>query len=68
MLLGKGTFGKERILARPTVELMTKDHLTPEQKALAPFFPHFWDARGSPCRHQRAGDYKRSRAARSAST
>jgi CubicO group peptidase (beta-lactamase class C family) len=33
MLLNKGRHGQERILSRPSVELMTTDHLTPEQKA-----------------------------------
>ena len=28
------------------VELMTTDHITPEQKAASPFFPGFWDNRG----------------------
>jgi CubicO group peptidase (beta-lactamase class C family) len=35
MMLGKGTLGGERILARPTVEAMTTDQLTPEQRAAA---------------------------------
>jgi CubicO group peptidase (beta-lactamase class C family) len=38
MMLGKGRLGDERILSRPSVELMTTDHLTPEQKAEAPVF------------------------------
>lgn len=42
MLMRRG----ERILSRPTIELMTMDHLTPAQKAISPFFPHFWDAHG----------------------
>jgi CubicO group peptidase (beta-lactamase class C family) len=46
MLMGKGAFGRERILSRPTVELMTTDQLTPEQKAASPFFPDFWSTRG----------------------
>jgi CubicO group peptidase (beta-lactamase class C family) len=33
MLLGGGSFGGERILSRPSVEQMTTDHLTDEQKA-----------------------------------
>jgi CubicO group peptidase (beta-lactamase class C family) len=33
MMLNKGRHGDERILSRPSVELMTTDHLTPEQKA-----------------------------------
>ncbi|MGP3910520.1 serine hydrolase domain-containing protein [Nonomuraea sp. 10N515B] len=33
MLLNKGTLGGERVLSRASVELMTMDHLTPEQKA-----------------------------------
>jgi CubicO group peptidase (beta-lactamase class C family) len=43
---GKGACGRERILSRPSVELMTMDHLTPEQKALSPFFPNFWKDKG----------------------
>lgn len=35
-----------RILSRPTLELMRLDHVTSEQKALSPFFPGFWSARG----------------------
>jgi CubicO group peptidase (beta-lactamase class C family) len=46
MMLNKGLFGGERILSRPSVELMTMDHLTPEQKATSPFFANFWDDRG----------------------
>lgn len=46
MLLNKGTYGRVRILSRPSVELITMDHLTPEQKALSPFFEKFWDTRG----------------------
>jgi len=33
MLLGKGRYGGERILSRPSVELMTTDHLTSEQRS-----------------------------------
>lgn len=33
MLLRKGTYNGERILSRPTVELMTTDQLMPEQRA-----------------------------------
>jgi CubicO group peptidase (beta-lactamase class C family) len=32
MMLNGGRLGSERILSRPSVELMTSDHLTPEQK------------------------------------
>jgi CubicO group peptidase (beta-lactamase class C family) len=46
MMLQYGRHGAERILARPTVELMTTDHLTPAQKAASPFFPGFWDRTG----------------------
>jgi len=41
-----GAYGKERILSRPSVELMTTDQLSAEQKAASPFFESFWDARG----------------------
>jgi CubicO group peptidase (beta-lactamase class C family) len=33
MMLNKGRHGSERILSRPAIELMTADHLTPEQKS-----------------------------------
>lgn len=33
MMLGGGKLGSERVLSRPTVELMTMDHLTQRQKA-----------------------------------
>ena len=32
MLLNGGRLGSERILSRPSVELMTTDHITPQQK------------------------------------
>src|SRR6266498_45653 len=38
--------GGAPILSRPSVETMTRDHLTPEQKAVGGFFPDDFDARG----------------------
>ena len=46
MLLNKGRHGRERILSRPAVELMTTDHLTPEQKAVSVFVPGYFDSHG----------------------
>ena len=46
MMLNKGRHGAGRILSRLSVELMTTDHITAEQKAASPFFPGFWDSRG----------------------
>jgi CubicO group peptidase (beta-lactamase class C family) len=46
MLMAKGRYGGERILSRASVELMTSDQLTAEQKELSPFFPGFWDTDG----------------------
>ena len=46
MMLHQGAYGRERILSRPAIALMTLDHLTAEQKAASPFFEHFWDTRG----------------------
>lgn len=46
MMLGQRTAGGERILSRPAIDLMTRDHLTPEQKALSPFFDRFWETYG----------------------
>ena len=46
MMLNHGRLGEQRILSRPSVEAMTTDQLTPEQKALSPFFENFWDDHG----------------------
>jgi CubicO group peptidase (beta-lactamase class C family) len=46
MMLGGGACGRERILSRPAVELMTTDQITPEQKRASPFFEGFWETRG----------------------
>jgi CubicO group peptidase (beta-lactamase class C family) len=46
VMLARGVYGKGRILSRLSVELMTTDQLTPEQKAASPFFENFWDSRG----------------------
>lgn len=46
MMLNNGTYGEVRILSRPSVEVMTTDQITPEQKARSPFFPGFWDNHG----------------------
>lgn len=46
MLLNKGKHGRARILSRLSVEAMTTDQLTPEQKAASDFVPGFWDRRG----------------------
>jgi CubicO group peptidase (beta-lactamase class C family) len=46
MMLDMGKHRSERILSRPSVELMTTDHITPEQKAASEFVPGFWDNRG----------------------
>lgn len=46
MMLDKGRYARGRLLSRLSVELMTSDQITPEQKAASPFFPGFWDSRG----------------------
>jgi CubicO group peptidase (beta-lactamase class C family) len=46
MMLSWGKYRDLRILSRPTVELMTTDQLTPEQKAVSGLFPGFFDSRG----------------------
>ena len=45
MLLNNGKHGRERILSRLSVETMTTDQLTAQQKAASPF-PGLWDNRG----------------------
>lgn len=46
MLLNQGRHASGRLLSRPSVELMTTDHITPAQKAVSAFMPGFWDNRG----------------------
>ena len=46
MMLNQGKYGNERILSRLSVELMTTDQLTPEQKALSGLVPGFFDSHG----------------------
>jgi CubicO group peptidase (beta-lactamase class C family) len=47
MLLNKGKHGSSaRILSRPSVESMTTDQLTPEQKAGAGLIPGYFDSHG----------------------
>jgi CubicO group peptidase (beta-lactamase class C family) len=38
MMLNKGRYGREQVLSRAAVELMTADHLTPEQRAGSEIF------------------------------
>jgi CubicO group peptidase (beta-lactamase class C family) len=38
MMLNKGRYGNEQILSRASVELMTSDHLTPEQRSGSEIF------------------------------
>lgn len=45
-LLTGGSLLGERVLSRPSVTLMTSDHLTPEQKAVSGFRPGYFDAMG----------------------
>jgi CubicO group peptidase (beta-lactamase class C family) len=46
MLLDKGKYGNERILSRPSVEVMTTDQLTPEQKAASGLVEGYFDNHG----------------------
>jgi CubicO group peptidase (beta-lactamase class C family) len=45
-LLAGGSHRGERVLSRPSVTLMTRDHLTPAQKAVSGFWPGYFDAMG----------------------
>ncbi|HEX7970010.1 MAG TPA: serine hydrolase domain-containing protein, partial [Stellaceae bacterium] len=45
MMLNQGKYGRERILSRPSVETMTTDQLTQEQKA-GGLVPGYFDSRG----------------------
>ena len=44
MMLSQGKHGNERILSRLSVELMTTDQLTPEQKAVSGLVPGYFDS------------------------
>ncbi len=46
MMLSQGKHGGERILSRLSVETMTTDQLTPEQKAVSGLVPGFFDNHG----------------------
>lgn len=46
MMLGFGKYGNERILSRLSIEAMTTDQLTPEQKAVSSLVPGFFDTHG----------------------
>ena len=46
MMLSQGKYGTTRILSRLSVETMTTDQLTPEQKAISGLFPGFFDNLG----------------------
>jgi len=46
MLMGGGTYSGTRILSRPTVELMTADHLTAENRRHGGLIDGMWDAAG----------------------
>ena len=46
MLLARGTYGRQRIMSAPSVDLMTSDQLTTAQKARSGLFPGFFVTRG----------------------
>ena len=46
MMLNHGKLGDVRILSRPSVETMTTDHLTAEQKAVSGLLPDYFDSHG----------------------
>jgi CubicO group peptidase (beta-lactamase class C family) len=45
-LLAGGAYRGERVLSRPSVTLMTSDHLTPAQKAVSGFWPGYFETMG----------------------
>jgi CubicO group peptidase (beta-lactamase class C family) len=46
MMLRQGTYGGGRLLSRLSVESMTTDQLTPEQKAVSGLVPGYFDSHG----------------------
>jgi len=45
-LLAGGEHAGRRLLSADSVAAMTRDHITPAQKAVSPFFPGFWESHG----------------------
>lgn len=45
-MLARGRHGSRTILSPAMVAEMTRDQITPEQKAVSPFFPGFWETTG----------------------
>jgi CubicO group peptidase (beta-lactamase class C family) len=46
MMLNNGRHGEARILSRPSIELMTADHLTPAQKAASGLVDGYFESHG----------------------
>jgi len=46
MMLNRGRYRATRVLSRPSVELMTTDQLTPDQKSMSGFFDGYFASRG----------------------
>jgi CubicO group peptidase (beta-lactamase class C family) len=46
MMLDQGKHANARILSRPSVEIMTSDHLTQAQKEVSGIFPGYFDSHG----------------------
>jgi CubicO group peptidase (beta-lactamase class C family) len=46
MMRGNGSREEVRILSRPSVALMTTNHIRPEQVQAVDFFPGFWETHG----------------------
>lgn len=46
MMLNQGKHASQRILSRPSIETMTTDHLTPEQKSVTGLVPGYWNSHG----------------------
>jgi len=45
-MLNRGKHGSEHILSRPSVDTMTTDHLTHEQKAVSGLLPGYFESHG----------------------
>src|SRR5947207_1383760 len=46
MMLSQGKYQSQRILSRPSIETMTTDQLTPEQKAVSGLVPGYFESHG----------------------
>ncbi|MEM9043284.1 MAG: serine hydrolase domain-containing protein [Pseudomonadota bacterium] len=46
MMLNRGRLGASRLISEDAYTLMTRDHISPQQKTVSSFWPGFWESHG----------------------